>query len=119
QTYGTFAGIYSETGLAGKGAERLRSHPSRGHAVGGATSSSARPRASGPTCVTATAAIATIAAITMNTALRPKPCWIHRKAGIATNAAMRPAAWQRPKPEARALVGNTSEMNTCEELPAS
>src|SRR5215472_6706415 len=32
---------------------------------------------------------------------------------------MRPAAWHRPKPEARALVGNTSEMKICDELPAS
>ena len=39
--------------------------------VGGATASSARPRASGPTCVTATAAIATATAIAMNTAETP------------------------------------------------
>src|SRR5215469_5295970 len=32
---------------------------------------------------------------------------------------MRPAAWASPKPEARALVGNTSEMKICDELPAS
>jgi len=64
--------------------------------------------ASGPIWVTATAAIATITAITTNTAVRPKPCWIHRKDGIATKAPTRPAAWQSPKPEARALVGNTS-----------
>ena len=41
------------------------------HAVGGAISSRARPRASGPTWVTAIAAIATMTAITTNTALRP------------------------------------------------
>ena len=51
------------------------------HAVGGAISSRARPLASGPIWVTATAAIATITAITTNTAVRPKPCWIHRKDG--------------------------------------
>jgi hypothetical protein len=43
----------------------------------------------------------------------------HRKDGIATKAPTRPAAWQSPKPEARALVGNTSEMKICEEFPAS
>ena len=50
---------------------------------------------------------------------RPKPCWVHRKDGIATKAPTRPAAWQSPKPEARALVGTTSEMKICEEFPAS
>jgi hypothetical protein len=25
---------------------------------------------------------------------RPKPCWVHRKDGIATKAPTRPAAWQ-------------------------
>src|SRR6202040_1446675 len=68
---------------------------------------------------TATAAITTITAITTNTAVRPRPCWIHRKDGIATKAPTRPAAWQSPKPEARALVGNTSEMKICEEFPAN
>src|SRR6202035_197420 len=32
---------------------------------------------------------------------------------------IRPAACARPKPEARALVGKTSEMKICEELPAT
>ncbi len=32
---------------------------------------------------------------------------------------MRPADCAMPKPEARALVGNTSEMKICDELPAS
>src|SRR3984893_13221339 len=80
------------------------------HAVGGAISSRARPLASGPIWVTATAAITTITAIATNTAVRPKLCWIHRKDGIATKAPTRPADWQSPKPEARALVGNNSEV---------
>src|ERR1700719_2297226 len=98
-------------GMSGKPGHIAGStHASTGapHAVGGAISSRARPLASGPIWVTATAAITTITAITTNTAVRPKPCWIHRKDGIATKAPTRPAAWQSPKPEARALVGNTS-----------
>src|SRR5580704_6442388 len=109
-------------GMSGKPGHIAGStHASTGapHAVGGAISSRARPLASGPIWVTATAAITTITAITTNTAVRPKPCWIHRKDGIATKAPTRPAAWQSPKPEARALVGNTSEMKICEEFPAN
>src|SRR5712664_3855932 len=109
-------------GMSGKPAyRRLHSCINRAppHAVGGAISSSARPFASGPIWVTATAAITTITAMTTNTAVRPRPCWIHRKEGIATKAPTRPADWHSPKPEARALVGNTSEMKICEELPAS
>src|SRR5229473_605774 len=89
------------------------------HPVGGAISSRARPLASGPTWVTAKAAIATITAIAMKTALRPQPSLIQRIDGIATKAPTRPAAAHIPKPEARALVGNTSEMKICAELPAS
>src|SRR6266446_5345208 len=109
-------------GMSGKPAyRRLHSCINRAppQAVGGAISSRARPLASGPIWVTATAAIATITAITTNTAVRPKPCWIHRKDGIATKAPTRPADWQSPNPEARALVGNTSEMKICEEFPAN
>src|SRR5262249_10510998 len=40
-------------------------------------------------------------------------------ARIATAAPARPADCASPNPEARALVGNTSEMKICEELPAS
>src|ERR1700730_8550466 len=109
-------------GMSGKPAispAPLMHQQSPPHAVGGAISSRASPLASGPIWVTATAAIATMTAITTNTAVRPKPCWIHRKDGIATKAPTRPADWQSPKPEARALVGNTSEMKICEEFPAN
>src|ERR1700724_846130 len=75
------------------------------HAVGGVISSRARPLASGPIWVTATAAIATITAITTNTAVRPRPCWIQRRDGIATKAPTRPAAWQSPKPEEGSRAG--------------
>src|SRR5437868_5610458 len=94
-------------------------HPRNGHAVGGATSSSPRPRASGPTWVTATAAIATITAIAANTAPVLQVFWISGMARIAIAAPARPAACDRPKPEARALVGNTSEIKICDELPDS
>src|SRR5271169_5362769 len=43
------------------------------HSVGGAISSRARPRASGPIRVTAIAAIATMTASATKTTLRPKP----------------------------------------------
>src|SRR5438132_6799734 len=89
-------------------------HPRNGQAVGGATSSSARPRASGPTLVTANAAIATITAIAANTAPVLQVFWISGIASIAIAAPARPAAWANPKPDARALVGNTSEMKICD-----
>src|SRR5712671_7743055 len=82
---GLLARARDPSGALGAGAPRS----ALDHAVGGATSSSARPRASGPTWVTATAAIATITAIATNTAVRPKPCWIQRKDGIATKAPTR------------------------------
>src|ERR1700684_824724 len=97
----------------------MNRHQAETHAVGGAISSRERPFASGPTWVTANAAIATITAIAIKTALRPQPFLIHRIDGIATKAPTRPAAEHIPKPEARALVGNTSEMKICAELPAS
>src|SRR5439155_21964091 len=100
---------------AGDGAPRL----SRIHAVGGATSSRPSPLASGPTWVTATAAIATMTAIAANTAVSLQVFWISGITRIATAAPARPATWARPKPEARALVGNTSEIKICDELPAS
>src|SRR5229473_1072816 len=62
-------------GMSGKPAyRRLHSCINRAppHAVGGAISSRARPLGSGPIWVTATAAIATITAITTNTAVRPR-----------------------------------------------
>src|SRR5712671_4559177 len=112
---GLLARARDPSGALGAGAPRS----ALDHAVGGATSSSARPRASGPTCVTATAAIATITAIAANTAPVLQVFWINGIARIAIAAPARPAACDRPKPVARALVGNTSEMKICDELPDS
>src|SRR5204863_10083776 len=94
-------------------------HPCNDHGVGGATSSIARPRASGPTCVTATAAIATMTAIAANTAVVLHTFWISGIARIAMAVPARPAACAKAKPVARALVGNTSEMKICDALPDS
>src|SRR5438874_10921292 len=122
---GLLSGIYSETRLSGKGASHAADRPRLAkitgclHAVGGATASRARARASGPTCVTATAAIATMTAMAANTAVVLQAFWISGIARIAMAAPARPAACDKPKPVARALVGNTSEMKICDALPDS
>src|SRR5204862_6418932 len=75
--------------------------------------------ASGPSCVTDTAAISRTAARQTNTVVSPHPVRIHMIAGTMPAVASRPTPAAQPKPEARALVGNTSEANICIELPAT
>src|SRR5207248_11342820 len=113
---GLLSGIYSETRLSGKGASHAADRPRLAkitgclHAVGGATSSSARPRASGPTWVTATAAIATMTAIATNTAAVLQAFWIRGIARIALAAPSRPADLHYPKLVECAFIVITSEM---------
>ena len=58
-------------------------------------------------------------AIAANTAVVLHTFWISGIARIAMAAPARPAACDKPKPVARALVGNTSEMKICDTLPDS
>src|ERR1700736_1495353 len=97
---GLFPGYIVKRDLLARGVWCLAT-PFIDHPVGGAISSRERPRASGPTRVTATAATATIAAIARNTALRPQPSLIQRIDGIATKAPTRPAAARMPRREGR------------------
>src|SRR5262249_29874602 len=87
--------------------------------VGGAISSRPLRFASGPSCVTDTAAISSTTAIETNTAVRPQPLRIHRIAGMMPAVAGRHTPAAQPKPDARALVGNTSEQKICMALPAT
>src|SRR5262245_52554196 len=94
--------------------ERPRYQP-----VGGAISSSPFCLASGPSCVTETAAISRTMASATNTAVSPQPVRIQRMAGTMPAVARRPTPAAQPKPDARALVGNTSDAKICIELPAT
>src|SRR5262249_33257647 len=86
---------------------------------GGATSSRLFCRASGPSWVTETAAVTSRIAEQTNKAVSPKPDCTHRKLGLMKAVASRPTAAGQPKPDARALVGKTSEVKICIALPAT
>jgi len=89
------------------------------HPVGGAISSNAFCFASGPICVTATAAMNNNVARQANTVVRPQPFCTHRIVGMMKAVATRPTPAAQPKPDARALVGKTSDAKICAELPAT
>src|SRR6185437_3037983 len=96
---------------------RAPSFLERAQPVGGAISSRPRCLASGPIWVTEIAAITRTMAIQTNTAVIPQLFWMN---GIATTMPAvdrRPTPAAQPKPDARALVGNTSDANICIELP--
>jgi hypothetical protein len=69
-----------------------------GYPVGGATSSRLFCLASGPICVTATAAMKSSTASDANTVVSPKPFCTHRIVGMMTAVAMRPTPADQPKP---------------------
>src|ERR1700688_4354140 len=54
-----------------------------------------------------------------NTVVSPQPFCTHKIVGMMNAVASRPTPEARPKPEARALVGNTSDVKICIELPAT
>src|SRR4029079_1900062 len=87
--------------------------------VGAATSSKPFCLDSGPSCVTEAAAISRRMARQKNTFVRPQPFWTHRIVGMMNAVASRPTPDAQPKPDARALVGNTSEVKICIALPAT
>src|SRR5580693_7164143 len=98
---------------------RYKPGDTRRHPVGGAISSRLFCRASGPSCVTAIAAMNSIMAKQTNTVVRPQPFCTHKIVGMITAVASRPTPDAQPKPDARALVGNTSDVKICIELPAT
>src|SRR5690349_13417344 len=87
--------------------------------VGGAISSRPFCLASGPSCVTDTAAITSKMARQTNTVFSPYPFCTHRIVGMMKAVASRPTPAAQPKPDARALVGNTSDAKICIALPAT
>src|SRR5580658_2254021 len=54
-----------------------------------------------------------------NTVVRPKPVCTHEMVGMMNAVASLPTPAAQPKPEARALVGNTSDVKICIALPAT
>src|SRR5580693_6098922 len=98
---------------------RCEPDDTRRHPVGGAISSRLFCRASGPSCVTDTAAMKSSVARQANTVVRPQPFCTHRIVGRINAVASRPTPEAQPKPDARALVGNTSEVKICIELPST
>src|SRR5690242_21653948 len=66
-----------------------------------------------------TAAIASMIARQTNTASVPYDPRISRIPGMMNAVAIRPTPDAQPKPDARALVGNTSEQKICIALPAT
>ena len=55
----------------------------------------------------------------MNTADSPRLPWIHGISGMNPAVASRPTPAAMPKPDARALVGNTSDVKICSVFPAT
>src|ERR1700688_2092463 len=54
-----------------------------------------------------------------NTVVKPYPLCTHRIVGMMNAVASRPTPDAQPKPDARALVGKTSDVKICIELPAT
>src|SRR5205085_4995873 len=77
--------LHSGARKRGPGGERDKPHP-----VGGASSSNPFCRASGPSCVTDTAAINSKVARHANTVVRPQPLGIQRMVGRMNAVASRP-----------------------------
>src|SRR6185437_6438695 len=91
--------------------------PRNDQPVGAATSSRPLCRASGPIWVTEIAAIASTMAMQTNTAVMPQLFWMNGMATTMPAVDRRPTPAAQPKPDARALVGNTSDAKICIELP--
>src|SRR5262249_20760306 len=81
--------------------------------VGGATWSSPNRLDSGPSRVAENEAISKTIAMHTNTVVMPYPVWIHSTVGRIHAVMSRPTPAAIPNPDARALVGNTSDAKIC------
>src|SRR5262245_54946678 len=89
------------------------------HFVGGATWSSPNRLDSGPSRVAENEAISKTIAMHTNTVVMPYPVWIHSTVGRIHAVMSRPTPAAIPNPDARALVGNTSDAKIGTAIPAT